>query len=1024
MSSEENEITADPSDEDSADADSQTTGLYINLAIGIPVTILSLLLFDPIRRRFPHIFETRRKLHEAREPLDYLGNRVSTPPAPSYKFLGWFLPTLRLDLETVTDTHGLDVALMLRYHRFMLALFTALLVPSVILLPTYYSGTDNTLPKDQMESGVNILSISNISPNDEWRFWMVLAMEYLIGGFVCYFLFVHFSLYCRDRRRYRAARHPANYAILVQDVPEGARTADAVSLYWDRVFPGQIASVFYVHDARRLEKMKTSFWSAVSEREVAEYRLHRARQRHQSRLEKRAMRAHLSEVRRRKKSTPLQTSSSREDDEPDLENGDAEHSQPSQPSHFHDTYDTNIVNAQTNTVGEHVEQDDEIQRQSPAVSKEMEEAMADLDNIPVEPEDGDGLADDADGNTRRKWYSGLVSRRPPKKPEAAVRYWEKAQRKAWAKVMAYQMQRDGGHFAVTSSAVVVFKSRRAASIAAQTNFSRHENEWRVSRAPEPNSINWGALCVPGWTIYLRQAITILLSSSLTLFWIAPITMVMTLASIKGLTELEIAGWEPFETLKFLQNLPPLASGAVESFLPTVILSLFLNFIPNIFAFFVSISRITSLAERDRQVRDWNFTFVTFSNFLFVAFAGSLLSNFAEIVKEPTRTADFLAQNIPKQAAFMMNFILLAALTETPLELLQFSRVGTSFVKLKYFSKTQRQREEAQVGDAEFDFVGVYSMSQLVTLLGLVYCTIQPLITVCCIVYFLVAYVVFKYNACYSMFNEYEDGGRMYGGSLYAVWVGLFSHFLTMIGVFGLNKSLAQSILIIIPTVLSVLYIFHCRRSFGRVLEHGSALETQDRVEKMEGCTEDVIEDELAETYEHPGWEELPNYEDVENLNGINNSDDDNDKKGDDMDLLDGLSNSVDSEGEHGGDQSDKSLAMKVKQMSNIMSDISGEPNAKNLSNVLSDISGEGVLDANGEFDNDEAYRFGDRAARGDSDDIVPRDDGALGGNETMWEDDMGSSDDFHSVDSRENAVVAEWRSRADGASAGGTSGSR
>lgn len=854
--------------EGSDDADSQTVGLWVNLLVGLGITLLCLLVFDPLRRRFPAIFETRRKLHEDRDPVDYLGNRVTTPPAPSHKPFGWLLPTLRLDLEKLTDTHGLDAALFLRYHRFMFALFSILLVPSSILLPVYYTGPNKNLTGDDRAAGVNIFSIGNVKTSDPWRFWLVLAIEYVIMGFVCYFLFYHFTLYCRDRRRYRSTRHPANYAVLVQDVPQGARNAEAVRNYWDRVFPGEISSVFYVHDARRLEKWKEKFWQAVTKREVAEWRLHHS---HEVAVNK-SKRTQAKLERRNKRLKKSRTHRSRgkhvSEPPPSVE-------VPSQSDEFMGKDDTEIldgmdVDIKSPTAPEAVYTSTSATDVARADVAIVDGAMADVDAMLDEEGGPDGAQMEENTGMRRRVFGmkGMKKRGPPKEPEAAVQYWETVQRKAWAKVAAYQSQRDSDHFSVTTSAIVVFKSRRSAAIAAQTNFSRKEDEWRVTRAPEPMAINWGALCVSGWTVYTRRLITALLSTSLTLFWLFPVAFIMGIVSISELVKLDIGGFKPFEMFLPILDWSPFILNVIESTFPALILSFFLGWVPNIFALFVSISRISSHAERDRQVRDWYFTFVTFSNFLFVAFAGILLHSFTEILSDPKEAVNILAKNIPKQAAFVMNLILITTLKEIPLELLQFARVITRMLKLWLSARTQRQREEAEVGDMGMDFVGFYSTSQLVSLLGLVYCTIQPFMIVVCMAYFAMTYIVFKYNLCYSYYNEYEDGGRMYGGALYAVWVGLFSHLLTMVGVFTLNGSPAQSVLIILPTVVSVMFLMHCRKSFSRVLEHGSALETQDRVEQLEGCRVDVITDELAATYEHPGWDELPKYSELENLNGV------------------------------------------------------------------------------------------------------------------------------------------------------------
>lgn len=430
--------------------------------------------------------------------------------------------------------------------------------------------------------------------------------------------------------------------------------------------------------------------------------------------------------------------------------------------------------------------------------------------------------------------------------------------------MAQQRLKDDAGFPTTHSAIVVFRTRHVASIAAQTNFSRQEHEWRVCRAPEPEAVDWAQMAVSGWTVYLRQAVTALLATGLTVFWIIPVTAIMGLVNLSRLAAIEINGKQPFRFLEDIRDMSKVTTGFIESWLPTVILTIFLAIVPNILEFFVSISRIPSKAKQASMVRDWYFVFVTFSNFLFVAFAGTLLQNLGTIIDRPAETVELLASNIPKQAAFMMNFIMLIALTEAPRELLQIFRVGGRWFKRAFFAKTDRQREEADVGDPEMDYVGFYAISQLIGLLGLVYCTIQPFIIPCCVAYFGISYVVFKYNLCYSLHNEYEDGGRMYGGALYAVWFGLFAHLLTMIGVFGLNKSPAQSALIIIPAVVSVLFVLHCRKSYDRVIEHGSALETQDRVEGLEGP--DAECEDLLESYLHPGFEELP--EEIENKSGV------------------------------------------------------------------------------------------------------------------------------------------------------------
>lgn len=781
-------------DGDTADADSQTTGLYINLAIGIPITIICAFLFDLLRAKIPSVFEARRKLNLDGDPVDYMGNRVATPPPPSYRLFGWVMPTLRLDLDTIADTHGLDTALFLRYLEFMFFLFLYVSISTIVLIPLYYTGPLRNLPKTNPSQtrGLNKASIGNISRDDPWRFWIVLAVEYTITIFVCYHIRRQFNLYSVYRRRYRSTSHPANYAIIVQDIPYEHRSEQAVYEYWDYVFPGEVAAVFFVQDARRLEKEKARFWDAVDKRERAEYDQYTKEQK---------------KLRKRKKK--------------------------GKPTEGH------------------------------------------LAESPYHNSEQDSV--DASGSCFGLCAPGDATR--------ATAYWREQQNRYYARVAAHQIRKEEGTYPLTQSAIVVFNSRRAASVAAQTNFARTEDEWRVSRAPEPEAINWGALCVTGWTVYIRKFITTVLGTVFTVFWVIPITALMGVASLSSLAKVEFGGEKPFAFLSNIATLSPVMTGFLESYLPTVVLTIFLAYVPKLFELFVSISRIISRARRDGLVRDWYFLFVTVSNFLFVVFAGTLLKEVERIIEKPTDAVEILARNIPKQAAFMMNFIILTALTETPRELLQLVRILIRWIKLKFFAKTERQRSEADVGDMEMDFGGNYAMGQLVTLLGLVYCTIQPLIVFCCMAYFGINFIVFKYNVCYAFHNEYQDGGRMFGGAIYSVWVGLFVHLVTMVGVLGLNKSLAQSVLIIIPAVAAVLFVWHCKKSYSRVLEHGSALETQDRLEDLEGTGGvDSISRERAELYLHPGFEGLPSPDKLENLNGVakGSSDEGGSLKGSDM----------------------------------------------------------------------------------------------------------------------------------------------
>lgn len=744
-------MSATPSQEETTDVDAQTTALIINVIVGISITVVSVLVFDLLlRKRVPSVFEARRTLNTRGIELDYFGYRVSYPSSPSYRPFGWLGPVRRIDLEKVIDSHGLDTALFLRYLRLMIYLFTFLTVTSIMVLPIYYTGTNKDLGQNDPSRtlGVNKFSLANLSKDDPWRFWFTFAIELVISVATCHFLRNEFMHYSAARRRYRSSKNPANYTILVQDIPEPNFSEEAVRHYWNKIFPGQVARVYVIYDARKLVSEKAKFWNAVTKRERAEW--------------------------------------------------EAE-------------YNPKLNGARP---------------------------------------------------THKTGYGACACL--SSKREDSIDYWTEKQSQLYSEISLQQSEVDTTQFASTRAAFVVFKSRIVASLAAQTNFASNEHLWRVYRAPEPKAVNWSSLSIPPWQLPARHAVTAVSSVALTLFWAIPVTFIMGLANLNALAAIDVNGQKPFAFLNAVAGWPKAVVGFIEGLLPAIILSVFLSLVPIFFRLFLNLSRVPSNASVDKLVRDWYFNFVVFSNFLFVAFAGTLLTDLQRILEQPVLVVDLLAAAIPKQGAFIMNFVLLKALSESPQELMQIVRVALRWIMLKFFARTTREKDKVETGNTVFVYLRYYAIAQLIALLGMIYSTIQPFINVICLVYFLVNYVVWKYNLCFSMYNPYQDGGRMYGGALYGLWIGLFLHQLTMIGLFGLNKNPAQAILIVIPAVLSVLFLRYCRVSFNRVIEHGSALDTQRLVED-EG-EEDLIDKNLANKYIHPGYEPLP--DPIENLNGV------------------------------------------------------------------------------------------------------------------------------------------------------------
>ena len=270
--------------------DSKTFGFLqsggIALAIGIALTIV----FSILRLYVPDVFEHRRLLNTWKEYDDYNGRRVGlTQPQPTRSFFGWWKPLFQTSEEQIVRNIGLDAAVFIRFIRTCLVITGVLAVFScTILMPSYgtsprVDGTEDietdTTDADKSNSakfnntdleGLRIVSLAMVPPGSD-RLWATVVMEFLMAFLVVYFLTIDFSRFAEWRRDYRISETPANYAVVVLDIPENSRTVEDVRNRFERYFPNQVADVQLIRKCSKACKIQGKLDKAVANREAAEF---------------------------------------------------------------------------------------------------------------------------------------------------------------------------------------------------------------------------------------------------------------------------------------------------------------------------------------------------------------------------------------------------------------------------------------------------------------------------------------------------------------------------------------------------------------------------------------------------------------------------------------------------------------------------------------------------------------------------------------------------------------------------------
>lgn len=393
----------------------------------------------------------------------------------------------------------------------------------------------------------------------------------------------------------------------------------------------------------------------------------------------------------------------------------------------------------------------------------------------------------------------------------------------------------------SNGAVVVFKNKRAASLIAQANQGANADEWIVDRAGEPEGMHWPALHIPSYQAVWRAAAVLVFVFLLTFFWLIPATAIAGLASLERLSEVPA-----FEWVDRIQDLSPGVVGLIENVLPALVISIFLGLIPTFIRLAVMQQRIHGWHIIEAKTRNYFYFFTIFANFLFIVLGSTILSQLDAIRQKPEQITELLAKGVAGRGLVFVSFIIVQTFIPLAIGLLNPGRLIIRGLKVK-LAKTMREKRVAEETGNVFQYFKHYGVALTIALMGTVYSTLAPLVTLAAFIHFAYSYLVHKYNIIYASHRKWDGGGWDYPGAFWAAVVGLILKQLSMIGVLGLYEGAAQTTLALIPLVVTIIFAVWCNRRFSRVSLHGSLHD-----QYAEGSTLDEIPQRYKGLYRQPG----------------------------------------------------------------------------------------------------------------------------------------------------------------------------
>ncbi|XP_047095512.1 CSC1-like protein At3g21620 [Lolium rigidum] len=397
---------------------------------------------------------------------------------------------------------------------------------------------------------------------------------------------------------------------------------------------------------------------------------------------------------------------------------------------------------------------------------------------------------------------------------------------------------------IMPAAFVSFRSRWGAAVCAQTQQTSNPTTWLTEWAPEPRDVYWNNLSIPFVSLTVRRLIIAVAFFFLIFFYVVPIAFVQALANIEGIEK----------ALPFLEPLieRPTIKSFIQGFLPGIVLKIFLIVLPTILMYMSQFEGLISQSSLERRTASKYFIFLFFNVFLGSILTGSALEQLKtylhQSANEIPRT---FGVAVPMKATFFITYVMVDGWSGVALEITRIRAFVIFHLKNWFLVKTEKDREEA-MDPGSICFYWSEPRIQLYFLLGLVYAPVTPLLLPFILVFFALAYVVYRHQIINVYNQRYESGAQFWPQVHLRIIVALIVSQLLLLGLLS-TKGLEEATpaLLVLP-VLTIWFHKYCKNRFEPAFVRNPIQEAmkKDILERAREPNFD-LKSYLADAYLHP-----------------------------------------------------------------------------------------------------------------------------------------------------------------------------
>ncbi|KAI8344019.1 hypothetical protein BC941DRAFT_497389 [Chlamydoabsidia padenii] len=746
------------------------SGLTTQLIICGSIGLLCFLLFCFLRTRWPIIFAPRKSMKRRK------------PPSLPDTFFGWILPLLRISKTEMLDKVGLDAVIMLDFIVMGIKIFSLCSFFGVVVLIPISTTTGNFT--DPLLNPVDHLSITVVNESSPYLI-AYLVFTYFFTIITWFFLQQNYHSYVYMRARYllQLSNSLVCRSVIVTGLPEELRTDEALANYFENLGVGVVVSCHVVRHVKKLGHILRQRARTLDKLEEAYARYWgnpcTIDNYHPDLILQESHRIH-----NQKKVAPTtnqdQTSTCPTTDDDDESINDEPI--PQRTNKVIDIPNNNSDNA------------------NPIEKCKMQDTIMELGRRPQVRLGFLGLfGEKVDAIDH---YSNMFD------------YWDKKAIEA----------RASPEFDMTSVGFVTFEKMGSAMIASQIAINPVPFRCRTANAYEPRDVLWKNIHVSGKQRVVRDILVWSATTALVVFWTVPISFISSFTSIEAIIKVAPGLGDFINGHKVLQNI-------IQGLVPTVLVNIFMQLLPLILDYLGVLQGLRARSAISESTLSKYFFFLIFNVLLVFTIVSTALNTLVILFERPTEIAQILASSLPKVSPFFINYTILQGLLLMPLNLLLLGSLIVRGFSIYFLAKTPRNHANARSPDA-FNYGSSYPQPLLIFIIVLEYSTIAPAICVFGTLYFVMAYIVFKYQFLYVYFRPYEAAGHLWTMVFPRIIVGMILFQLTMLGLFILKDSYVLGAFCVPLVVLTLIFKYTIDAAYFRNSFHlpMQLLREQEKVE--------------------------------------------------------------------------------------------------------------------------------------------------------------------------------------------------